>query len=59
LYIRSFLGQGWSIDHFGDVAREQRTSLIVYVAVLAYSAALGAYFLLIRRDARLWGARSN
>jgi hypothetical protein len=46
------------INHFGDVAPEQRTSLIVYVAVLAYSAALGAYFLLIKRGTRLWGAGS-
>jgi hypothetical protein len=47
------------INHFGDVAPEQRTSLIVYIAVLAYSAALGAYFLLINRRTRLWGARTT
>lgn len=41
------------IASFPDVAPEQRTSLIVYVAVLAYSGALGIYYLLIRGDTRL------
>lgn len=45
------------IEHVDDVAPEQRTRLIVYVAVLAYSAALGVYFLLVNRGTRLWGAR--
>ncbi len=42
------------IGHFDDVVPEQRTSLIVYVAVLGYSAALASYYLLIHRDTRLW-----
>lgn len=41
------------IASFPDVATEQRTSLIIYVAVLAYSGALGIYYLLVRRETRL------
>jgi hypothetical protein len=42
------------IDHFSDVAPENETSLILYVAVLSYSAALATYYLLISRSTRLW-----
>jgi hypothetical protein len=46
------------VDHFSDVAPEQRASLVAYVAVLVYSGALAAYYLLIRRDTRLWAGES-
>lgn len=42
------------VASFSDLGPAQRTSLIVYVAVLVYSGALGVYFLLVRRDTRLW-----
>lgn len=42
------------LGHLADVPSEQRTSLVVYIAVLLYSAAVGAWFLLVRRDTRLW-----
>jgi hypothetical protein len=42
------------IDHFSDVAPENETSLILYVAALSYSAALATYYLLISRSTRLW-----
>ena len=45
------------VGHFSDVSPDQRTSLILYVAVLLYSGVLASYYLLIRRDTRLW-ARS-
>jgi hypothetical protein len=46
------------LGHFSDVAGEQRAGLVLYVAVLAYSGALAAYYLLIRRDTRLWAGES-
>jgi hypothetical protein len=42
------------IDQFSDVAPENETSLILYVAVLSYSAGLAAYYLLISPSTRLW-----
>jgi hypothetical protein len=42
------------IYHFSDVAPENETSLILYVAVLSYSAALATYYLLISQSTRLW-----
>lgn len=47
------------IDHFSKVAPEQRTSLVVYVAVLAYSGALAVHYLLISRETRLRRPRAD
>jgi hypothetical protein len=44
------------VRHFGTVAPELRANLTVYVAVVAYSAALATYYLLIHRQWRLFGA---
>lgn len=46
------------IDRFSEVDPGRRTSLAIYVAVLVYSGALGAYYLLISRDTRLWGSQA-
>jgi hypothetical protein len=46
------------VDHFSDVVPEQRLSLVIYVAAVAYSAALGIYYLLIRPETRIWSARA-
>jgi hypothetical protein len=45
------------VGHFSDVSPDQRASLILYVGALLYSAALASYYLLIRRDTRLWARR--
>lgn len=41
------------VAHFDKVADAHRLSLIVYVTVLAYSAVLAVYFLLVHRPTRL------
>lgn len=46
------------LDHFSDVASQHRTSLVIYVAVVAYSGALAAFYLLVRSDTRL-GRRAS
>lgn len=43
------------VDHFSDVVDEQRLSLVIYVAVLVYSALLGIYYLLVNAGTRIWG----
>jgi len=43
------------VDHFSDVLAEQRTSLVIYVAVVGYSGLLAAYFLLVAPQTRLFG----
>lgn len=40
------------LAHFGDVRPEHRTSLVIYVAVLAYSGALAVYYLLLNPTTR-------
>jgi hypothetical protein len=44
------------LDHFDTVASEHRTSLIVYIAVIIYSALLAIYYLGIHPTTRLWQA---
>lgn len=44
---------------FATVRPEHRTSLIVYTAVLGYSAGLALYYLLIDRATRLWPPAST
>lgn len=42
------------LDQFSDVVPDQRTSLVIYVAVLVYSATLAAYYLLVHPSSRLF-----
>ena len=43
------------LDHFSDVLDEQRTSLVIYIAVLVYSGLLAVWFLLVSPRTRLFG----
>jgi hypothetical protein len=45
------------MDHFSAVLDEQRTSLVIYLAVLVYSGLLAAWFLLVSPRTRLFGRR--
>lgn len=42
------------IAHFATVLPEQRTSLIIYTAVLIYSGALAIYYLFINKSTQIW-----
>ena len=43
------------LDHFSEVIDAQRTSLVIYVAVLVYSGLLAIWYLLISPATRLFG----
>jgi hypothetical protein len=45
------------LDHFSEVIDAQRTSLVAYVAVLAYSGLLAIWFLLVSPGTRLFARR--
>ena len=47
------------LDHFSDVLDEQRTSLVIYVAVLVYSGLLAVWYLLVSPRTRLFGSASS
>jgi hypothetical protein len=47
------------LDHFSEVVDAQRTSLILYVAVLAYSGLLAIWYLLVSPATRLFGRRDT
>ncbi|MEA2639838.1 MAG: hypothetical protein QOF51_1232 [Chloroflexota bacterium] len=42
------------LAHWSTVVPEQRTSLLIYIAVLLYSGALAVYFLFFNSGTRLW-----
>lgn len=46
------------LSHFGAVAPAHRLSLILYVAVLAYSGAIAVFFLFVNAETRPWAIRS-
>lgn len=46
------------LSHFGAVAPDHRLSLILYVAVLAYSGAIAVFFLFVNAETRPWAIRS-
>ena len=45
------------VNHFSEVIDAQRTSLVIYVAVLAYSGLLAIWYLLVSAGTRLFGRR--
>ena len=47
------------LNHFSEVTDAQRTSLVIYVAVLAYSGLLAVWYLLVSPGTRLFGRREG